>query len=164
MKMSRNIVVILWVFCAQTGWAFAPNANEIYQKLIPLFSSGGSVYASTWGLPIFEENGIPIWRWGNGQLSYISGADGINIAYYVEIADSVEKMDSKLLERYHYLKDGFASILGEGYIDQKGEIKAQGVDSISRVWMKDSLRLGWLCFYNQQMQTTTLQFILMRHQ
>ena len=82
----------------------------------------------------------------------------------MEIVDSVEKMDSKLLERYHYLKDGFASILGEGYIDQKGEIKAQGVDNISSVWMKDGLRLGWLCFYNQQMQTTTLQFILMRHQ
>ena len=54
MKISRNIVVILWAFCAQTGWAFAPNANEIYQKLIPLFSSGGSVYVSTWGSPIFE--------------------------------------------------------------------------------------------------------------
>ena len=70
----------------------------------------------------------------------------------MEIVDSVEKMDSKLLERYHYLKDGFASILGEEYIDQKGEIKAQGVDNISRVWMKDGLRLGWLCFYNVKRQ------------
>ena len=126
MKISRNIVMILLIFCAQTGWAFAPNANEIYQKLIPLFSSGGSVYVSTWGSPIFEENDIPVWRWGNGQLSYITDKDSINIAYYVEIADSVEKMDSKLLERYHYLKEGFASILGEEYKDSERGDKSSG--------------------------------------
>ena len=126
MKISRNIVMILLIFCAQTGWAFAPNANEIYQKLIPLFSSGGSAYVSTWGSPVFEENDIPVWRWGNGQLSYITDKDSINIAYYMEIVDSVEKMDSKLLERYHYLKEGFASILGEEYKDSERGDKSSG--------------------------------------
>ena len=126
MNTIRNIMIILLMFCAHTSWAFVPNANEIYQKLIPLFSSGGSAYVSTWGSPVFEENDIPVWRWGNGQLSYITDKDSINIAYYVEIADSVEKMDSKLLERYHYLKDGFASILGEEYKDSERGDKSSG--------------------------------------
>ena len=81
---------------------------------------------STWGSPVFEENDIPVWRWGNGQLSYITDKDSINIAYYVEIVDSVEKMDSKLLERYHYLKEGFASILGEEYKDSERGDKSSG--------------------------------------
>ena len=60
MNTIRNIMIILLMFCAHTSWAFVPNANEIYQKLIPLFSSGGSAYVSIWGSPVFEENDIPI--------------------------------------------------------------------------------------------------------
>lgn len=164
MKTIFNIFVLIIIY-ARAGWAFAPNANEIYQKLIPLFSPEGKTYMLTWGAPVFEEDGIPVWQWGDGQLSCILGKGGsTDIAYYVEIADSVGEMDSKLLSRYHQLKDDFTSILGQEYVDQKGEIKAQAVDSISRVWMRKSLRLGWMCFYNQKMQATTLQFILMRSQ
>ena len=160
--ISFLILLSALVLASFSAWSAVPEAKEIYQKLIPLFASGNvDDILNDWDRPVFEENGTLFWQWGNGQICCIVEKKRAKIVTYAETVDS-SQMDPTLRKRYERLKKQFVDLLGPEDAEGEGEIKAQNVKTITALWERDGLQLGWICSFNEQMQISVLQFLLRR--